>query len=35
MNESLKQHKQAAMANFKQNVMGGAELLNSPKGLEY
>jgi hypothetical protein len=23
------------MTNFKQTLMGGAELLNSPKGLEY
>lgn len=35
LNESLKQFKQACMADFKQSLMGGAELINSAKGIEY
>lgn len=35
LNAALKTHKQVCFAEFKQNLMGGAELLNSPKGMEY
>jgi hypothetical protein len=35
LTERLKQFKQACVADFKQNLMGGAELLNSVKGVEY
>ena len=33
--ESIRHHKQTAMAAFKDNLMGGSELFNSPKGIEY
>jgi len=32
---ALKKHKSACLDDFKKNLMGGAELLNSVKGIEY